>query len=88
MNWEPWTDYYKAGDGCTYCYYYGPYSKRHGQNTVQKTVEFDKPVAQIAELVCVLGWRYRHDKRPQFYNHYGTQSKGVRNLKNVIKQNG
>ena len=55
MNWEPWTGCYKASDGCTYCYYYGPYSKRHGQNTVQKTVEFDKPVAQIAKGVPRIG---------------------------------
>ncbi|MCL2317876.1 MAG: phage Gp37/Gp68 family protein [Methanomassiliicoccaceae archaeon] len=44
MNWEPWSGCYKVSDGCTYCYYYGPYSKRHGQNTVQKTDEFDKPL--------------------------------------------
>jgi len=46
MNWEPWTGCYKVSDGCTYCYYYGPYSKRFGQNTVQKTGEFDKPLAK------------------------------------------
>ena len=33
MNWEPWTGCYKVSDGCTYCYFYGPYSKRCGQNT-------------------------------------------------------
>lgn len=45
MNWEPWTGCYKVSDGCDYCYFYGPYSKRNGQNTVQKTDEFDKPIA-------------------------------------------
>jgi len=49
MNWEPWTGCYKVSDGCTYCYFYGPYSKRYGQNTVQKTNEFDKPVAVTAK---------------------------------------
>ena len=45
MNWEPWSGCYKVSDGCTYCYYYGPYSKRYGQNTVVKTGDFDKPIA-------------------------------------------
>jgi protein gp37 len=49
MNWEPWTGCYKVSDGCTYCYYYGPYSKRHGQNTVKKTDDFDKPIAMTAK---------------------------------------
>jgi protein gp37 len=49
MNWEPWTGCYKVSDGCTYCYYYGPYSKRCGQNTVRKTDDFDKPVALNAK---------------------------------------
>ncbi len=44
MIWEPWTGCYKVSDGCTYCYYYGPYSKRCGQNTVVKTAEFYKPI--------------------------------------------
>lgn len=44
MNWEPWTGCYPASDGCKYCYFYGPYSKRHGQNTIQKTDKFDWPV--------------------------------------------
>lgn len=44
MRWEPWTGCYAASDGCTYCYYYGPYSKRFGQNTIEKTPEFDKPI--------------------------------------------
>jgi len=46
MGWEPWTGCYKVSEGCAYCYYYGPYSKRCGQNTVRKTEEFDKPVAK------------------------------------------
>jgi protein gp37 len=45
MNWEPWTGCYKVSDGCTYCYFYGPYSKRYGQNSVVKTEDFDKPIA-------------------------------------------
>lgn len=44
MNWEPWTGCYKVSDGCTYCYYYGQYSKRNGQNIITKTDEFDKPL--------------------------------------------
>jgi protein gp37 len=46
MNWEPWTGCYKISDGCTYCYFYGPFSKRCGQNSVHKTNEFDKPIAK------------------------------------------
>lgn len=46
MNWEPWTGCYKISDGCTYCYFYGPFSKRFGQNNVHKTNEFDKPIAK------------------------------------------
>ena len=41
MNWEPWTGCYKASDGCTYCYFYGPYAKRYGQNIIEKTDKFD-----------------------------------------------
>ena len=48
MNWEPWSGCYKISDGCTYCYYYGPYSKRFGQNIVQKTDDFDKPTLLTA----------------------------------------
>lgn len=44
MNWDPWTGCYAISDGCTYCYYYGPFSKRHGQNEVVKTKDFDKPI--------------------------------------------
>ena len=49
MNWEPWTGCYKVSDGCTYCYFYGPFSKRCGQNEVHKTNEFDKPIAKTAK---------------------------------------
>lgn len=45
--WEPWTGCYAASEGCKYCYYYGPYSKRCGRNTVTKTTEFTKPVDTI-----------------------------------------
>jgi len=48
MNWEPWSGCYKISDGCTYCYFYGPYAKRFGQNVVQKTGEFAKPLAKTA----------------------------------------
>jgi len=34
-----------VSEGCIYCYYYGAYSKRFGQNTIVKTGEFDKPIA-------------------------------------------
>lgn len=46
MNWEPWTGCYKVSDGCTYCYFYGLFSKRYGQNTIVKTDDFDKPIAK------------------------------------------
>ena len=49
MNWEPWTGCYKVSDGCTYCYFYGPYSKRYGQNTVHKAEEFEKPLMKTAK---------------------------------------
>jgi protein gp37 len=49
MNWEPWTGCYAVSEGCTYCYFYGQYSKRHGQNTIEKTAEFDKPIAKNAK---------------------------------------
>ena len=44
MNWEPWTGCYNVSDGCLYCYFYGPYSKRYSQNTVHKTDDFTKPL--------------------------------------------
>jgi len=49
MNWEPWTGCYKVSEGCEYCYYYGPFSKRHGQNTITKTDDFNKPIAHTAK---------------------------------------
>ena len=49
MNWEPWTGCYCISEGCDYCYFYGPYSKRHGQNIITKTDEFYKPVALTAK---------------------------------------
>ena len=49
MNWEPWTGCYKASVGCSYCYFYGPYAKRFGQNTVQKTDKFDWPIRKNAK---------------------------------------
>jgi protein gp37 len=44
MNWEPWTGCYKVSDGCTYCYFYGPNAKRHGQSDIEKTEKFDWPI--------------------------------------------
>jgi protein gp37 len=41
MNWEPWTGCYSASEGCKYCYFYGAYAKRYGQNTIEKTDKFD-----------------------------------------------
>jgi protein gp37 len=49
MNWEPWTGCYPASEGCKYCYFYGPFSKRFGQNTISKTAEFNKPIATNAK---------------------------------------
>lgn len=49
MNWEPWTGCYPASDGCTYCYFYGPYAKRYGQNTIEKTDKFDWPIRKNAK---------------------------------------
>ena len=37
MNWEPWTGCVPYSEGCKYCYYYGPYAKRYGQNEITKT---------------------------------------------------
>ena len=49
MAWEPWTGCYKISDGCTYCYYYGPHSKRYGQNTIIRAneQEFYKPLETV-----------------------------------------
>jgi len=41
--WEPWTGCYKCSEGCTYCYYYGEYSKRHGMAVV-RTDDFYRPL--------------------------------------------
>ncbi len=42
MNWEPWRGCYKVSEGCTYCYFYGIYSKRRGETAVKKTADFYK----------------------------------------------
>ena len=47
MAWEPWTGCYKISDGCTYCYYYGLYSKYYGCNKVTKTSDFYKPLEKV-----------------------------------------
>ena len=44
MNWEPWTGCYQISDGCANCYFYGPYAKRYGQNTILKTDKFNWPI--------------------------------------------
>lgn len=44
MNWEPWTGCYPYSEGCANCYFYGPYAKRYGQNTIHKTDKFDWPI--------------------------------------------
>ena len=49
MNWEPWSGCCKVSEGCNYCYFYGPYSKRFGQNTIEKTAEFEKPLLKTAK---------------------------------------
>ena len=49
MNWEPWTGCTPYSEGCKYCYYYGPYAKRYGQNEVTKTDKFDWPVRRNAK---------------------------------------
>jgi protein gp37 len=43
-GWNPWIGCYAACDGCKYCYIYGQYSKRHGQNNVVRTDEFYVPL--------------------------------------------
>ena len=55
MNWKPWTGCYGVSEGCKYCYIYGQYSKRHGQNTIEKTEEFDKPIAKTAKGLPRIG---------------------------------
>lgn len=47
MGWEPWTGCYKESEGCTYCFYYGLYSKRYAQNTIIKTDDFYKPIEAV-----------------------------------------
>jgi Bacteriophage protein gp37 len=32
---------YPFSDGCTNCYFYGPYAKSYGQNKIEKTDRFD-----------------------------------------------
>ena len=44
MNWEPWTGCIYYSEGCKYCYYYGPYAKRYGQDEITKTDKFDWPI--------------------------------------------
>ena len=49
MNWEPWTGCVPYSEGCKYCYYYGPYAKRYGQNEITKTDKFDWPIRRNAK---------------------------------------
>lgn len=56
MNWEPWTGCTPYSEGCRYCYFYGPYAKRYGQNEVKKTDKFDWPVRKNAKgEYCIKG---------------------------------
>jgi hypothetical protein len=56
MNREPWSGCYKVSVGCTYCYFYGPFSKRYGQYTIHKTVDFDKPTTITSEDKPKIGY--------------------------------
>ena len=47
MAWEPWTGCYPVSEGCKYCYYYGLYSKRYGQNNIVRTDEFYKQIETV-----------------------------------------
>lgn len=49
MNWEPWTGCVPYSEGCKYCYYYGPYAKRFGQNEIIRTDKFDLPIRRNAK---------------------------------------
>ena len=56
MNWEPWTGCSYYSEGCKYCYYYGPYAKRYGQNEITKTDKFDWPIRKNKEgEYCIKG---------------------------------
>ncbi len=57
MNREPWTGCHKISEGCTYCYFYGPYSKRFGQNAVQKTNPFKQGCAAKELGIDTVGTR-------------------------------
>ena len=46
MNWEPWTGCTQYSEGCRYCYFYGPYAKRYGQNEIKKSEKFNWPVSR------------------------------------------
>ena len=48
--WEPWTGCYAHSEGCRYCYYYGPYSKRYGQNTIERSADFYKPIEMKTKI--------------------------------------
>lgn len=52
MNWEPWTGCYPISTGCANCYFYGPYAKRYGQNTIVKTDKFDWPIRKNKKGEC------------------------------------
>ena len=50
MNWEPWTGCYRISDGAN-CYFYGPYAKRYGQNTILKTDKLTGPYEEIKRRI-------------------------------------
>ena len=56
MNWEPWTGCYPISEGCKNCYFYGPYAKRYGQNTIEKTDKFDWPIRKNAKGEYNINW--------------------------------
>ena len=49
MNREPWSGCHQVSEGCANCYYYGPQGKRYGQNRVEKTANFGRPLARTAK---------------------------------------
>ena len=66
MNWEPWTGCYKISDGCTYCYFYGPYAKRYGQSVIEKTDKFDWPIRTNANGAKKYGRSLRKEQIQNF----------------------
>ena len=91
MNWEPWTGCYKTSIGCDYCYFYGQYSKRHGQNTVTVGGETGREarecdydwVLKIREQCVSAGITFWFKNTGSFFKRDGVVQKV-----NPFKQNG